>query len=165
MQMCSFTLIVSGFDHETDGFEDALFEAGCDDATVSVQRGLLVLDFQREAAGLARAIKSAIADVRKVGGDVIHVEPDTLVNSSDIASRAAMTRQAVHNWVAGKRGEGFPHPVARVTTDHPLWDWAVVADWLCRRQMLPRKERHAAKIVRGVNRRLRRGAGAQRSAA
>jgi hypothetical protein len=165
MQMCSFTLIVSGFDHEADGFEDALFEAGCDDATVSVQRGLLMLDFQREAAGLARAIKSAIADVRKAGGDVIHVEPDNLVNTSDIAARTAMTRQAVHNWVAGKRGDGFPHPVARVTSDHPLWDWAIVADWLSRRQLLPRREKHAARIVRGINRRLRRDAGEERSAA
>lgn len=165
MERYSFTLIVSGFDHEADGFEDALFEAGCDDATVSVQRGLLLLDFQREATGLAKALKSAIADVQKAGGVVIHVEPDTLVSSSDIAARAAMTRQAVHNWIAGKRGEGFPPPVARVTSDHPLWDWATVADWLCRRAMLPRRERHAAKIVRGVNLRLGRGAREQRSAA
>lgn len=165
MEQWSFTLIVSGFDHAADGFEDALFEAGCDDATVSVQRGLLVLDFQREAAGLAGAIKSAIADVRRAGGDVIHVEPDNLVSTSDIAARTAMTRQAVHNWVTGKRGDGFPLPVARVISDHPLWDWASVADWLSRRQMLPRRERHAAKIVRAINRRLRRGAGEERSAA
>ena len=165
MEKHDFTLIVSGFDHEADGFEDALFEAGCDDATVSVQRGLLVLDFQRKAMGLARAIKSAIVDVQKAGGHVIHVEPDYLVSTSDIAARSAMSRQAVHNWVAGKRGDGFPHPVARVTSDHPLWDWVTVADWLSRRQMLPRREKHAAKIVRGINRRLRHAAGAERAAA
>jgi hypothetical protein len=28
------------------------------------------------------------------------------------------------------RGENFPHPVARVTTESPLWDWTDVARWL-----------------------------------
>ncbi len=73
----SFSIIASGLDHEADDFEDRLYEAGCDDATVSVQKGAIILEFAREAATLARAVKSAIVDVERAGAKVHHVEPST----------------------------------------------------------------------------------------
>ena len=155
MEKFNFALIASGFDHEAEGFEDALFEAGCDDATVSAQKGLLILDFCRESVGIANAIKSAISDVESAGGHVLHVEPDNLVSMADIACRAEVSRQSVHNWATGKRCEDFPLPVARVMSDHPLWEWAKVAAWLFRERRLPRRVLHEAKIVSGFNRRLR----------
>jgi hypothetical protein len=58
---------------------DALFEAGCDDATVGVGRlGHIALDFSREALNSAKAIMSAIADVKRAipGSDFISANPD-----------------------------------------------------------------------------------------
>jgi len=70
MKTHEFTIIESGLDHEADDFADLLFEAGCDDATVSFQQGAIILDFVREARSLDRAIRSAVADVERAGASV-----------------------------------------------------------------------------------------------
>jgi hypothetical protein len=46
--------------------EDALFEAGCDDATISVRSGCVFLAFARKAGSLEDAILSALE--REEGG-------------------------------------------------------------------------------------------------
>jgi len=48
-----------------DAVENALFEAGCDDATASIRYGLLYLEFSRVSSSFKEAILSAIRDVRK----------------------------------------------------------------------------------------------------
>ena len=48
------------------GYLDALYEAGCDDATVGVgEPGSIELDFTREASSAEEAMSSAVADVLK----------------------------------------------------------------------------------------------------
>ncbi len=54
---------------------DALFEAGCDDGSPAVCRGLVVVNFDREAETLRTAIESAVADVQRAGYRVARVEP------------------------------------------------------------------------------------------
>ena len=71
MPIHHFTLIVDGRDLQDDAFIDALFEAGCDDAMVGRTGGIQYLDFDREAATRAEAIRSAITDVERV--DSVHV--------------------------------------------------------------------------------------------
>ncbi len=56
---------------------DALFEAGCDDATVSSQGGRISLDFDRSAPSMRDAVVSAIADVHKAGMKVARVDGAT----------------------------------------------------------------------------------------
>lgn len=73
-ELFEFTLELSTPGPLDDGAADALFEAGCDDSTVSSRGGRVFLDFDREAATLADAVRSAIADVRAAGvGNVIAV--------------------------------------------------------------------------------------------
>ena len=114
---------------DNDTLVDSLYEAGCDDALVVERAGVFVLAFDREASNLETAIASARADVARAGMVTRRVGPDPLVNASDIANRAGVTRQAVSNYVAGKRGKSFPRPVARVETDSPLWSWLEVVQW------------------------------------
>lgn len=73
----SFTLILSGFDKITDEIETRLYEAGCGDALLSVVDGVGSLDFDREAASLPAAIKSAIENVEgaNLGIKVVRVVP------------------------------------------------------------------------------------------
>ena len=47
-----FALIVGGVPELTQQVEDALFEAGCDDATLSIQYGRLYMEFSRSAKSL-----------------------------------------------------------------------------------------------------------------
>ena len=45
MKNYSFAIVASGLDPEADNFEDRFFEAGCSDATISFQKGLIILEF------------------------------------------------------------------------------------------------------------------------
>ena len=71
-----FALVLSGVTQIDENLIDALYEAGCDDATLSLQNGIVSLDFRRSAASLKDAIHSAIHDVQraKLGLDVLRVD-------------------------------------------------------------------------------------------
>jgi len=155
MTMFEFAIIASGLDSDADDFEDRFFAAGCDDATVAVSRGAIVLDFSREAANPEDAINSAIANVEAAGATVERIEPDNLVSLADIAERANLTRAAITHYAKGERRENFPIPVARVTTQSPLWDWTDVAEWLFARSRITEEDVTFARIIRARNRKLR----------
>lgn len=63
----SFTLRVAGVHELDEKLEDALFEAGCDDALLSTREGELQIAFDREADNLLAAVVSAINDVEGAG--------------------------------------------------------------------------------------------------
>lgn len=58
-----FTLILKYVDERTPGLEDALYEAGCDDALINFRNGAVYLDFDREDISLEQAIIKAIQNV------------------------------------------------------------------------------------------------------
>jgi hypothetical protein len=59
----SFTLTIEGADILTGEALDALYLAGCDDATFGVSSGVQTGEFDREAADFAEAVASAIKAV------------------------------------------------------------------------------------------------------
>lgn len=83
----NFALILSGASDLTTEIENRLFEAGCDDATLSLQCGIIYMEFSRTAPSLKDAILSAIKNVRdaKAGVDVWRVDEC----DADEASREA----------------------------------------------------------------------------
>ena len=113
MPIQHFTLIVDGADLQSEPLIDALFEAGCDDATVGRVNGVQYVDFDREAESLGEAVISAVRDVEKVDGvQVARVADAGLVSMTDIATRLGRTRESVRLLVTGARGPGdFPAPV------------------------------------------------------
>lgn len=150
MKIFEFTIIASGFDPEGE-YEDALFEAGCDDTTVSVQKGALIVEFEREAVSFSRAVASACQAVKAAGFAVERVEPDHLVSLSEIGERSRLSRQAINLYVKGDRGADFPPPAAKVMSKHPLWDWCEVAAWFHDRGQLPMETVVQARIVKEAN--------------
>jgi hypothetical protein len=154
MEKFEFTIIASGLDHTAKDFFDRFYEAGCDDATIAVVKGLIALEFEREAKNFAHALVSAVRDVQRAGATVVHIEPDYLVSLSDIAERCNLSRSATTLFAKGERGENFPVPVARVATDSPLWDWVQVARWMYKRGRLSFDSLLQAKMVRDANRAL-----------
>lgn len=151
METFEFTIIASGLDPEAHDFEQRFYDAGCDDALVAFQKGHIIVDFAREAETMEDAIKSAIANVRSAGAHVDRIEPDPLVNLSEIAARAGVTRAAVSQYAKGVRAEGFPAPVAKVTSDSPLWEWADVARWLHSRNRLSEAAALQAEALSAAN--------------
>jgi predicted DNA-binding transcriptional regulator AlpA len=109
---------------------DALFVAGCDDATFSTKGELTFGAFDRDAPSLLDAVVSAIAAVESVDGlEVLHVDPDELVWASEIAQRTGRSRQSIDMLIRGQRGPGsFPVPVSHATRN-PLWRWSEVETW------------------------------------
>ncbi len=65
-----FTLTLTAVTELTTETENALFEAGCDDATLSARNGKVFLMFTRIAATRDEAISSAIRDVNKANLNV-----------------------------------------------------------------------------------------------
>lgn len=151
MKVHEFTIIASGFHPDVDDVANIFFEAGCDDAALSFQKGVIILEFDREALSFSSAVISAFDDVLKTGAKVERFEPDHLVSLADIAKRTGLSRSALTNYHKGERGTDFPTPVARVTSDSPLWDWCEVATWLHGRDQIGREEVVQARIVREAN--------------
>lgn len=154
MKKHEFTIIASGLDPSSEDFENSFFEAGCDDATIAFVKGAIRLDFEREARTFAHALLTAIQDVKKTGAMIERIEPDYLVSNSEIAKRSGLSRAAVSLFTSGQRAKGqdFPRPIARVTTDSPLWDWFYVARWMFHRHSLDRYSVVQAKLLREANR-------------
>lgn len=151
MSIFEFTIIASGLDPHADDFEDQFYEVGCDDATISFQKGHILVDFGREATSLVDAISSAVEDVRKTGAKVDRVEPDPLVSLADMAARSNLSRAALSNYASGQRGDHFPAPKVKVTTDSPLWDWADGARWLYQQHRVTKDVAVFAMVVSEAN--------------
>lgn len=149
-----FALVLRGVHELTTEIEDALFEAGCDDATISVQYGNLYLEFSRKATSMKEAIISAILDVRKanIGAEVVRVDDCNLVTQADIARRIERPRQVVHQYISGQRGPGgFPAPDCYLTENKPLWAWCSVSYWLWQNNMLREDQMWEAEVVAAIN--------------
>ena len=75
MTQFSFTLTIKGADVMTDSAQEALYEAGCDDATFGVSDGIQTAEFDREAIEFAEAVASAIRAVESAvpGARVVEV--------------------------------------------------------------------------------------------
>ena len=159
MNKFEFSIIASGLDPAAEDFESRFYDAGCDDATVSFQKGHIIVDFAREADSIDVAISSAIENVLRAGASVERVEPDPLVSLSDIASRTGLTRAAVSHYWKGTRQDGFPAPSIKITSDSPLWDWSEVADWLYKHDKLSRDQAVEAVAVARANEVIEAGSG------
>ena len=151
MKTHEFTIVASGLDPGAKNFEDRFFDAGCGDATISFQKGAIVLDFARRAANFANALASAIRDVERSGAKVERIEPDSLVSLSDIAERTGLTRAAISHYSKGMRSASFPAPVARVTSESPLWDWYEVSRWMRREKRVDAEAVLRARVVKDTN--------------
>lgn len=147
-----FTLLLDA-DAITEELERALFEGGCDDATIALRFGCVYLSFTRERDSLLAAVISAIRDVRKAGFAVRRIDSCNLVTQAEIATRTGRSRQVIHNYVNGNRGPGgFPPPVCHIDDDHaPLWYWCEVASWLSEHDMISKEDQDQALVVDLVN--------------
>jgi len=151
MKTFEFSIVASGLDPGTEGFADRFFNAGCDDATISFQKGHIILDFARATDSIDEAICSAVECVEKAGAHVDRIEPDPLVSLADIAARTGLSRAAISQYAKGQRSANFPVPVARVTSDASLYDWSEVAAWFYQHEKLSREQAIEAEAVKVAN--------------
>ncbi|MEX0728458.1 MAG: hypothetical protein WD065_19455 [Planctomycetaceae bacterium] len=149
-----FTLLLDGTAEITSELEDSLFDAGCEDATLSLRFGRLHLTFTRKAATLKDAILQAIKDVRASGisATVLRVDHCDLVTQSEIARRIKRSRQLVSQYISGGRGPGgFPPPACNITDGAPLWYWCEVASWMRENDFISEQELREAQDLTVIN--------------
>lgn len=149
-----FTLLIDGASQITPSLEEAIFSAGCDDATISVRFGRIFLTFSRTAVTLREAIVSAILSVNGCGQglSVLRVDVCNLVTQADIARKIGRSRQLIHQYMTGVRGPGsFPPPACNITDNAPLWYWCEVAYWLWSNDLIAQYVLQEAQEVAVVN--------------
>jgi hypothetical protein len=79
-----FSLVISG-NVEDEATLDALFEAGCGDATFGQVDGMGYANFIREAPSFGEAVRSVIEQVGSVPGlRVVRVESDDLITGAAV---------------------------------------------------------------------------------
>ena len=107
---------------------DKLYEAGCDDALVSVgQLGMITLSFTREAENAQMAIDSAIENVRTAipTAELIEASPD-FVSITDVASILGHSRQYTRKLFNEK--SGLPSPIHMGSPT--IWHLSEVLSWI-----------------------------------
>ena len=76
MKTYEFDVVLRNVSEVTDDLAEALFQAGCDDATFTSQNGRTWVHFDREAQSLEEAIRSAVANIQAAGLTASIVELD-----------------------------------------------------------------------------------------
>jgi predicted DNA-binding transcriptional regulator AlpA len=119
-------------DDNPEQFLEALYEAGCDDATVGIgQYGMIGLDFTRAAISAEEAVRTALANVHTAipGAVLVQAGPD-LVGLTEMAVIFGFSRQNMRKYATGQAGgpATFPPPV--VLGDPSLWHLAEIVAWL-----------------------------------
>lgn len=132
--------------------EDALFEAGCDDALLHVHGPTLSIEFDRQSTSCREAISSALHDVYSTELDLVlrRLGPDDLVSSAEIARRAGVSREAVRLWHASARRQDFPRALTHVGKSE-VWSWQEVVTWLHAQELLDAKEVEQAELIAALN--------------
>ena len=69
--------IILAHPEESEEDADRLYEAGCDDGSISTCGEVTRIDFHRDADSLEAAIRSAVADVKRAGFQVARIEIDS----------------------------------------------------------------------------------------
>jgi len=134
MTKYDFELIIQlNTDENPDDYIDALYEAGCDEATPGTgEKGYLALSFTREAVDAVDAIASALENVRTAipHANLLRVEP-YLLNLSELAFQFGFTKQNIQKYARAKAANKhtpFPRPFIEGKTSY--WSIYDVASWL-----------------------------------
>jgi hypothetical protein len=88
--------------------------------------GSFLLEFDRRASSLPRAVTSALHELLKVLPEAIVLR----VEEDDLGRRSGRTAESIRLLVSARRGPGgFPPAAGRLDARTKVWRWADVAQW------------------------------------
>ncbi len=119
-------------DDDPERHLNALFEAGCDDASVGIGRsGMIGLDFTRSAASAEDALRSAIRNVQTAipGATLVQAGPD-LVGLTEMAEIFGFSRQNMRKYATGVSSAHEAFPLPTIIGEPSLWHLAEIAVWM-----------------------------------
>ena len=136
MTTYNFSLVIEGADLQSEAAQNALYEAGCDDATFGSVDEVEYAEFSRDGGSYGEALFSAMAAIRRAipQAKIARVEPDDFVTMSEIAERTHRSRESIRLLISGERGTGdFPVPVTHLRSRNRMWRWSDVLRWFATR--------------------------------
>lgn len=130
MNNYEFELIfkIDNSDEDLLAYSDSLYEAGCDDAILSIgQLGMIALSFTRESESAQIAIESAIENVKAAipHAELIEASPD-IVSITDVASILGHSRQYTRKLFNER--SGLPAPIHMGSPT--IWHLSEVLTWI-----------------------------------
>ena len=112
MTCWEFTLILRHVAEMTDSLANALYDAGCDDATVGSSSGVARVSFSREAATLQDAIQSAVRDVHRLAAKLHGWKSNVTNCSPGPHDSSPRHRSSLQEWPRSKSiGAGGSSPL------------------------------------------------------
>ena len=129
MTAYELTFIVTGLD--LDDFEkvDQIADGLGDDTIVGRSHiGETFVNGTFEGVDGVAAARAAVIHIRRFGLDVIRLDYD-LADRREIAFRLETTRQAVGNWILGKRRATSPFPTPFNEVRGGVWLWGDIVSW------------------------------------
>lgn len=129
MRSFTFTVVLDHRPTETE--LDKFADNAWDDAAFGTERGVPIVEFDREADSLAEAIAAAVMELEDVGLLALRVVDQDLVTLADIADRVGQSRESFRRYATGDRGPGgFPPPVNPARDGTVFYRWSEVAPWI-----------------------------------
>jgi hypothetical protein len=123
-------IIFEGLNPESEDVDAALSRANVD----GVERFDEILVTVGASLSAADAVSAARLLIKRMGDELPAATPyrvaRELVNTSEIADRIGVSRQAVRNWSSGERRDGSFPPPMDVVGDQKVWEWGTVNAWL-----------------------------------
>jgi hypothetical protein len=116
--------------------------------------GSLLLEFDRRAGSLPRALTSALKELDNLfpEAQVLRIEEDDLATMADVAKRAGRTPESVRLLVNGKRGPGgFPPAAGRLDARTKVWRWSDIAVWFAEALGEPLPDTRDSAFLRAFN--------------
>jgi len=132
----SFRVAFTGDLADAERVTDVLYGAGCDDATVSIERdgSAGYADFDREADDALTGVVLAVEQIEAAGLTVTSVGED-LVSVTDIAERTGRSQQTVSAWITKVRGPGG-FPASQIDRHWgAVYSWAEISEWLAHHRL------------------------------
>lgn len=123
----SMSVEIRGFSFDSEDHHEYLEQLPFVASAMQIE-GFVTLEVEAEAATPAAAVLHVERVLRGAPFEFVRFSLE-LVTATEIAQRSGVTRQAVQQWVAGKRGKGFPEPYTLIGTSR-VWSWYDVASWL-----------------------------------
>ncbi|WP_020522852.1 hypothetical protein [Catelliglobosispora koreensis] len=129
--MYRIPLHVSGVDLKSPETLEVIEQCLTDVVWTEVSGRVLAIVYTDSTDRVGEALQAVRKILHKLPTAVVYEVDQDLVNISDIAHRIGFTREAVRNWVDGKRGPGgFPIHCGTPGGDQKVWRWGAVAGWL-----------------------------------
>lgn len=145
------TLTIAGDHTESADFEDKLFEAGCDDATICYNGKTAYIEFDRESDTAHQAVATAIDNIESAGYKVAHSDQAGYVTLSAVAYLSGTPIKTIRAYANGDRGKRlnseFPAPHFGLSSGSVVYYWPEVAEWLVNNNKLDASFLEVAKAI------------------